>query len=197
MTSRRVIIAIMISFPLMVCAQHRGSDYKRDGQRVYYHHELIANADGSSFVELGHGYAKDKHHVYMHGKVLDHVDPSTFRLKSPSHGSFHADKEKGRYQKSRSKVYFNGKDIDASTLTFEELGDGYAKDAFTVFYLGRKIDGASVTSFKLLGDGYAKDAFTVYFLGKKMDDASVTSFKLLGDGYAEDAFNSYYWGKRL
>ena len=65
-----------------------------------------------------------------------------------------------------------------------------------MFYHGRKID-ASAGSFKLLEGGYAKDAFTVFYFGKKVDGASAGTFKFTGDGYAKDAFNDYYRGQKL
>ena len=53
--------------------------------------------------------------------------------------------------------------------SFKEIGDGYAKDAFNVFYYGKKVDGASASTFKYTGDGYAQDAFNAYYRGRKLD----------------------------
>lgn len=49
----------------------------------------------------------------------------------------------------------------------------------------------------MLGDGYARDNWTVYFDGVKIDDASLGSFKVLRDGYARDNWNRYYLGRKL
>lgn len=42
---------------------------------------------------------------------------------------------------------------------------------------------------------YGKDAFDVYYMGKKVNGASSSSFRVLKDGYAEDAFDTYYRGR--
>ena len=52
--------------------------------------------------------------------------------------------------------------------TFKELGGGYAKDAFTVFYCGEKVEGAMASTFKYTGEGYGQDTFDAYFRGKKL-----------------------------
>ena len=101
------------------------------------------------------------------------------------------------YEVDRGRAFFERKPIPyADARTFVDLGCGYAKDSFSVFYHGRKID-ASAGSFKLLDGGYAKDAFTVFYFGKKVDGASAGTFKYTGDGYAKDAFNDYYRGRKL
>ena len=63
-----------------------------------------------------------------------------------------------------------------------------------VLYNGRKISDRA-SSFKDLGWGYGKDTFEVYYMGRKINDARSSSFKVLKDGYAEDAFDTYYRGK--
>ena len=50
---------------------------------------------------------------------------------------------------------------------------------------------------KLLEGGYAKDSFSVFYYGKKVDGASAASFKYTGNGYGKDAFNDYYRGRKL
>lgn len=45
-----------------------------------------------------------------------------------------------------------------------------------VFFNGHIVVGASAASFKTLSNGYAKDAWTVYYLGVKIDDAKSHSF---------------------
>ena len=56
--------------------------------------------------------------------------------------------------------------ISASARSFKDLGWGYGKDAFDVYYMGDKVSGASSSSFKVLKDGYAEDAFDTYYRGK-------------------------------
>lgn len=51
-------------------------------------------------------------------------------------------------------------------LSFEDLGGGYGKDAFRVYYLGAPVEGAAASSFRVLQGGYARDAFGAYFQGR-------------------------------
>ena len=44
-----------------------------------------------------------------------------------------------------------------------------------VYFDGRKIEGASASSFSILRDGYAKDIWTVYYCGVKIDEAKANS----------------------
>ncbi|CAF4269739.1 unnamed protein product, partial [Adineta steineri] len=60
----------------------------------------------------------------------------------------------------------------------------------------QKIQGASATSFEVLNDGYAKDPWNVYYMGKKIEGASASSFQSLGQGMAKDAFNRYHLGQK-
>ncbi len=62
------------------------------------------------------------------------------------------------------------------------LGGGYGKDAWTVYYCGRKVEGAAAQSFVVLGRGYAKDAWRVYFEGAAIPGASSATFEVPG-GY--------------
>lgn len=55
----------------------------------------------------------------------------------------------------------------------------------------------AVTSFKVLGEGYAKDAWNVYYDGLKVENASAGSFEVLRDGYARDTWNTYCRGCRI
>lgn len=123
------------------------------------------------------------------------------------------------YSKSRQNVYFRGREVKgADVRTFIELGHGYGKDGFQVFYMGDLLPYVDATSFRLkgqgtnssydeylpdaalpgtaLGDGYSKDDFNVYFNGHKID-ASEMSFRRLGGGYGMDDFNVYYLGRKL
>ena len=42
----------------------------------------------------------------------------------------------------------------ASAQTFEELGEGYGKDAWKVYYRGKELPGASPGSFEVPRDGW-------------------------------------------
>ena len=40
---------------------------------------------------------------------------------------------------------------EASASSFECLGGGYGKDAWNVFYMGRKLEGVSPSAFRMPG----------------------------------------------
>ena len=53
------------------------------------------------------------------------------------------------------------------------------------------------SNFEILEGGYAKDSFSVYYRGEKVEGAMASSFKYTGNGYGQDHFNAYYKGKKL
>lgn len=185
-------------------AQAGREDYMVFDDVVLYRGAPLGFADPETFVVLGQGYAKDYDHVYLDGQILRHVDPVTFRLKRPRYGYGEYEYPPERYELRKSGYYktshdvlFNGKKIEgASASSFEVLRGGYARDAFSIYFQGRKID-ASSSSFRYLGDGYAADAFDVYYFGQKIQGVMRSSFKILGGGYAEDAFDTYYLGRKV
>ena len=194
------LVVTMMGWTLMSNAQR----YEIEHGRVYFGDEVMMEADARSFVDLGCGYAKDRMNVYMNGHVLENVDPSTFRLKERStwrrHGREGMDDstpENRGYFKTSFNVYFGNKKIDAMASSFVDLGGGYAKDSFNVYYLGEKLKGCMASSFEILEGGYAKDSFSVYYRGNKIDGAMASSFKYMGNGYGQDHFNAYYKGKKL
>ena len=196
---RLCLVMTMMGWTLTSYAQR----YEVDRDRVYFGDEMVIHADIRSFVDLGFGYAKDRHHVYMNGRILEYVDPSSFRLKESRHRHGHANTDRDiqepykGYHKTSFSVYYGDKKIDAVSSQFVELDYGYAKDSFSVFFLGEKIKGATCSSFEVLGGGYAKDAFCVYYYGRKVEGAFASTFKYTSNGYAEDNFNTYYRGKKL
>ncbi|SEV98085.1 DKNYY family protein [Prevotella aff. ruminicola Tc2-24] len=196
---RICLVMAMMGWTLTSYAQR----YEVDRDRVYFGGEMVIHADIRSFVDLGFGYAKDRHHVYMNGRILEYVDPSSFRLKESRHRHGHANTDRDiqepykGYHKTSFSVYYGDKKIDAVSSQFVELDYGYAKDSFSVFFLGEKIKGATCSSFEVLGGGYAKDAFSVYYYGEKVEGAFASTFRYTSNGYAEDSLNTYYRGKKL
>ena len=190
------LVVTMMGWTLMSNAQR----YEIDHGRVYFGDEVMMYADARSFVDLGCGYAKDRMNVYMNGHVLENVDPSTFRLKERStwrHRKDESTPENRGYFKTSFNVYFGNKKIDAMASSFVDLGGGYAKDSFNVYYFGEKLKGCMASNFQILEGGYAKDSFNVYYRGVKVEGAVGSSFKYMGNGYGQDHFNAYYKGKKL
>ena len=50
-------------------------------------------------------------------------------------------------------------------MHFTVLKDGYAKDAFSANYFGRKLEKSGL-NFQVLKNGYAKDDFSVWYRGQ-------------------------------
>ena len=165
------------------------SDYRIDRNHVYYRQQQLPDADARTFVDLGYGYAKDYRNVYVEGRVLPYVDPATFRLKGQDGRYDRYDSHYGGSQNNHNGNR-NGRDTD------EYLAGRYRVTEHTVFYDNMKTE-ATPRSFVELGGGYAKDAFDVYYCGMKVRDAFANKFVYLGDGYAQDAFNTYYRGRKV
>lgn len=95
------------------------------------------------------------------------------------------------------RVYFENNELHgADARSFRDLGYGYGKDSFSVFYCGKELRDAMASTFKVLGWGYAKDSFNVYYGSKVLKDAMPSTFRVLDNGYAEDAFNTWYRGSK-
>lgn len=239
---KALMMVVCMSFASAAFAQRYQSDYRVLNNRVQYQGKDII-ADAKTFEVLGFGYAKDRINVYLDDVVLKYVDPTTFRLQPGinahrGHGTPNTNRGHGvpngdgyripRYVVSGNVVMFNGHKVEGiKANSFKDLNDGYAKDAYNVYYMGnsvpynmvsssfknlgygyardnfdvlyegKKISGASCSTFKVLDYGYAKDAFSVYFEGQKVKGASASSFVVDKDGYAHDFFNSYYWGVKI
>ena len=192
--------------------------YEVRGGRVFYNNVVLQNVDTRTFTDLGYGYAKDNDNVWWEGKMLPYVDAKSFRLNvqqrpgapggpgynpgvgpgGPGNGPGNDRPENyGKYTVKGSTVYYNGEKVKgARASSFKDLGWGYAKDTFDVYYCGKEID-ASSSSFKVLEDGYAKDSFDVFYRGKEVKDAWPSSFKVLGQGYAKDSYSTYYRGVKV
>ena len=171
-------IVFMAAFSLSVPAQstRQVQPYSFQQKGVFYGRQPVVGIDMSTFVDLGYGYAKDRYNVYFEGRILPFVDPLTFRLRIPggiypdTYPSYPDEGYNPYYQEgymvTSNAVLFNGKKISDNPRSFRDLGWGYGKDNFEVYYMVSKIEGAMNSSFKVLKDGYAEDSFETYYRGK-------------------------------
>ena len=148
-------IVFMAAFSLSVPAQstRQIQPYSFQQKGVFYGRQPVIGIDMSTF-----------------------VDPLTFRLRIPggiypdTYPSYPDEGYNPYYQEgymvTSNAVLFNGKKISDNPRSFRDLGWGYGKDNFEVYYMGRKIEGAMNSSFKVLKDGYAEDSFETYYRGK-------------------------------
>ena len=171
-------VVLMAFFALSASAQssRQVHPYSFNKKGVFYGRQPVIGIDYRTFIDLGYGYAKDRYNVYFEGQILPFVDPTTFRLKGSGN------------------IYPGDYPVDPRDEYDPYYNEGYIVTSNAVLYNGRKIS-ASARSFKDLGWGYGKDAFDVYYMGDKVSGASSSSFKVLKDGYAEDTFDTYYRGK--
>ena len=124
------------------------------------------------------------------GTYNDHRD----RNRRDRHGS----RRRSRYVVGAHEVFYDGRLVkDASASSFEVLGDGYAKDRWTVYFEGVPVKNASASSFRVLKDGYAADTWHAYYDGRPIAGASGKNFRVLRDGYAKDNWCVYWAGKRV
>lgn len=55
-------------------------------------------------------------HVYWNGQIIKEADPNSFQNLG------------NKYGKDKHNVYYNGKQINAKTETFQVIGDGFSTD---------------------------------------------------------------------
>lgn len=198
-------VVLIWSFATALSAQNYTPEYSVRGGVTYYHNRPMRYTDVHTFTILGHGYAKDRFNVYLNGQILAYVDPVFFRLKASDHQPFPGDEPPFEepyvttdYFKTSNAVFFRGRKIkNADADSFQDLGDGYARDTFRAFFMGEQMTGVNSDALQTLGQGYAKDIFRVYYFGRRIEGANPDSFKILRDGYAEDTFHTYYRGQRV
>lgn len=87
--------------------------------------------------------------------------------------------------------------VDADPSTFEDLGDGYARDARYAFLEGVIIEGADGKTFKCLEKPYAVDDNHVFHRDSMMTSADPKSFKVHGQYLTEDKKDYYWCGKTI
>ena len=105
------------------------------------------------------------------------------------------------YKNNGKQVTWQGRDIwggpwskvvDADPASFEDLGNGYARDDQKAFLEGRIIKGADGKTFKCLEKPYAVDASHVFHKYTMMTGADPKSFMIHGQYLTEDE-NDYFW----
>jgi len=99
-------------------------------------------------------YGKDKNNVYRYGELLPDADPDTFSL---GQGLYYAADHKNVWNvhTKNTREFDPVKTIKGVHLeTFQDLGGGYGKDVYNVYFEGEKILGADVSTFFIPTDGW-------------------------------------------
>lgn len=167
--------------------------WARAPEGIVYDGRRRPEIDAASLEVLGSGWARDRKSAYYLGQPVAGIDAGSLRL-------LDAD-----YVADATHVFYRATPIaDApDSPSFAALGaTGYAKDARSVFFQGRRMAGAQAGSFVLIekpaagdtADCYARDAHRVYFCGKPVALGDAESFVVLDSFFAIDNDRVYFGG---
>ena len=86
---------------------------------------------------------------------------------------------------------------EADSKTFEDLGNGYAKDCCSVFWLDDLVASANPKSIKVLGQSYATDSNQVFHKGWLIHDADPNSFTIISkhENFSRDKNHVFFGDK--
>jgi len=149
--------------------------YRKDAFAVYYDGQKVADADPSSFKDLGGGYGQDAFTTFFAGRSIAHGT----QLHASDDG----------YAEDDFNVFFDGGTVDGVfPQDFTDLGGGYARTSFGhALYAGQTIPGADAASLQSLGHHYAKTRDAVYYKGQPLDDVDVATARVSSGSVLRDA----------
>ncbi len=188
-----------------------GHLFAKDTRHVYFDGSIVASADAETFVVLptrdGCAWARDRERVwYRHYQWHDYWDGETLNeVIGADPASFEAlDETFGRDGEHvwRGCVLVEG----AEAESFRVLGNGWTRDASTLWFAERRVAGDPDTlaiygdyailaldepDLEVLGDGYARDGDGVLFAGYTIEAAGAA--RSLGGGYLVDATGACHY----
>ena len=188
-----------------------GHLFAKDSQRVYFDGVVVENADAETFVVLptpdGCAWARDREHVWHRqylwhdhwdGEILNEVvgaDPESFEALD------------GTFGRDRAHVWRGGARVEgARTEIFRVLGNGWTRDASTLWYAERRVAADPGTlvihgdyailmlaepALEVIGDGYARDGEAMLFAGYTIEASGPA--RSLGGGYLVDATGACHY----
>ncbi|MCX6799851.1 MAG: DKNYY domain-containing protein, partial [Candidatus Falkowbacteria bacterium] len=142
-----------------------GTEYASDINFIYHPQypdgtigkiALIKNSADKPEI-IGRTFARYQNKVYCGSYELAGADAASFQSMS----QFYAKDSQKVY--SADCVILDGLNASSAALIKEMEKQAYIKDAQSVFFLSKKIEGADPSSFTVLNNGYAKDAHAFYF----------------------------------
>ena len=194
----------------------------RDRSHVYARDKIIEGADPATYEPVGDGrLGRDKNDYYLrnnddydNGEFALHVcDMVSFKLlipaEPPQRNSPWEDLWSVIWARDNQCFYVGDKVIPiADPATFQNLGQGYAKDAKNVYYLQHVLADADPQTFQLVSPnhdedwaktfaGYGKDAKLVYFREKVLQGADAATFTVVDEREFKDKNHHYNQGRRL
>lgn len=174
--------------------------YARDRAAVYFEGRLMAGADPASFEPLYYGFARDARQAW-HDRV---PIPGSRGADFHAIDVFHAEDGVRVYHALRTPIdgeprvrVIEGVD----RASFQSLEAGWARDAKTLYFAGRRVAG-DPASHRMLDHGYSRTADRVFYVGQPVSRADAASFEVLAeageDGAdASDAKRRYRGGETL
>lgn len=184
---KKVILSLITLLLFFGMVHYLKAESKIIDNKVYWHNLLIIEADINTFKELNSYYAKDKNNVYAIWYDRDNIFYEL--LKGADINSFQALKI-SNMAKDKNHIYCSGPSkfagrpytIDnADALTFEILGEYYAKDKDNIYYIQNwwgqrtlvKLAEADFNSFEVLteDESYALDNNNMYRHGKILNES--------------------------
>jgi len=132
------------------------------------------------------GFSNQKDTIYFHDLVLENVDPHTFEIVDDY---FFRDKDHVYlYETYRiSQDYFTTKRKrvllleNAYPSSFVALGEGYARDNYTAWYLNSSFKTDDLVSLMVLNHHFVKDNKIAYLDRKPIIGSEGKSFELITD----------------
>lgn len=173
-------------------------DYFGDPQKP----DILSIADAQTFQYIGEcacvekscaNYYKDKNNVYVDDTLIKNSDPVSFQYFGAYDYYGGGMPSLTSYAKDKNAVYESCGEIleNADTNTFENMGDGYARDKKYVWYIAETVMGGDVKTIQSLGGGYAKDVSQVYFDGLPLKNADPKTFEVISDTWLDDRGNKH------
>lgn len=147
--------------------------------------------------KLSNGFVKKADTIWFHDIALENVDPKTFEIVDDY---FFRDKDQVCFYETYrvSEDYFTSKRkryihlVKTDPASFESLGDGYAKDKFTAWYLDKTFKVEDLKSLRVLNHHFTKDNKTAYLDRRPIAGSHGITFELISDHYAKDSLRYYY-----
>lgn len=142
--------------------------YAKDDLHVYYHENIVQDADPNSFMSMSDLYGKDSAHVYFEDNIIPGANPTSFTILDIQWG------------KDSQDIYFQYIPIEAcDPATFILLEDQWQRDDQCVYNNGIKLPDADSASFVVLNFWFGKDKNHVYYTSAKIiEGADAATFKI-------------------
>jgi hypothetical protein len=123
-----------------------------DGENIYWHGQLLPNADIETFKVINNDYSCDNNHVYFKNKLIREAKPETFKFLD----KYYSKDDKAVY-------YFDSIIMYADPASFIPLSYRWGKDKDYIYFEYNRRKDIDYESFELDSlFAFAKDKFYIY-----------------------------------